>query len=276
MIGPVITLDIRSLGILKCGLAGGLLGLLMHLLSACSGGPGQGAVAARLSVLAASSLTEAFEALAERFEARHPGLDVLLTFAGSQALRTQLQHGARADLFASANPGHVRALARTGLVTRLTPFASGELAVIVPSANPAGITRFDQLPAARRIIVGQPAVPIGQYTHSLWQRAQAVHGQSFVERVRARIVSQESSARMLSAKVALGEADAAIVYRSDARATRGVRSVTVPDGLNVRAQYVLGEVATGASPAWARRFVAFVLAEEGQSTLQRFGFGVRR
>ena len=132
--------------------------LLAHLLLAgCSRGEAE---TATLRVFAASSLSDAFEELAQAFEKANPDTKVSLVFAGSQVLRLQIEQGAPASVFASANTEHVRALARTGRAQGAQVFAHNELVVIVPRDNPAGIHRFEELPRARRLVIGTETVPV--------------------------------------------------------------------------------------------------------------------
>lgn len=171
-----------------------------------------------LTVFAASSLTEAFREAAGGFEERRAGVEVVLAFAGSQALRLQIEHGADFDVFASANLGHVRALAEAGLATDPQVFATSELAVVVPPDNPARIKSFGDLVRAERLVLGAEAVPVGAYAREALARADADGGwgAGFGAAALERVVSHESSARLARTRVELGEADAAIVYRADA------------------------------------------------------------
>jgi molybdate transport system substrate-binding protein len=225
-----------------------------------------------LSVFAASSLTEAFGDLESQFEAQNPGVDVRLTFAGSQVLRLQLESGANADVFASANEEHMKALVESGLVAEPTAFARNELVVIVPKDAPRAIDSFAQLPKAKRLVVGNDNVPIGRYTQAMLERARPVLGDAFVQSVAAHVVSKEDNVRLVRAKVELGEADAAIVYRTDASASDAVGVVEIPDAINVRASYPIGRVVSSRHPAEAKRFIAFIETEAGRSTLHRHGF----
>ena len=196
-------------------------------------------------VFAASSLTEAFEALEPTFEAAHPGVDVQLVLAGSQTLRVQIEQGATADVFASAAPVHSDALARAGLLDDPRPFARNHLVVVVPADAPADFDALDDLPRAERIVLGAPEVPVGIYAREMLTRAEAAYGPRFAERVRAHVVSEEPNVRLVLSKVELGEADAAIVYRTDAAAAKNVRTIEVPAELDVHvwASRFLGDLA---------------------------------
>ena len=225
-----------------------------------------------LTVFAASSLTEAFEGLERGFERSHPEVDVRLVLAGSQVLRMQLEQGARADVFASADEGHMRALVEAGHVLGGSTFAHNSLALIVPPDNPAAIERFAQLDRAQRLVLGSPSVPVGRYAREALGRAQAHLGADFVMRVTSRIASEEPNERLVRAKVELGEADAALVYRTDGLASKRVKLIAIPPALNVRASYPIGVLAASARPGLADGFLAFVHSAEGQRILTRHGF----
>jgi len=227
-----------------------------------------------LQVFAASSLTEAYEDLARGFEARHPNVAVQLTFAGSQALRLQIEQGADADVFASADERHMRALVELGDVVTSFVFARNELAVIVPLDDPAGIETFADLPEADSIVIGVESVPIGAYTRTLLENASAAYGAAFAEAVWQRVVSEESNVRLVRAKVELGEADAAIVYLTDAAASDAVRTVAIPAEVNVASAYYLGRVERTPRTEAADLFLDYVRSPAGRAALAARGFVV--
>jgi molybdate transport system substrate-binding protein len=234
----------------------------------CSGG----APSSQLTVYAASSLTEAFGDMETLFERAHPGIDVAITFAGSQVLRIQIEEGAPADAFASANPEHMQALVDAGLVRSARVFAHNELVLIVPSDDPAGIETFDDLPDAERLVLGTAEVPVGRYARRVLAAADSLVRPGFEAAVMRHLVSEESNVRLARSKVELGEADAAIVYRTDAALSDAVRTIPIPKTLNVRADYLIGVVAGGASSDLADAWIATVLSPEGQAVLERYGF----
>ncbi len=158
-----------------------------------------------LTVLAASSLTEALGTIEGDLERASPALSLSTTFAGSQVLRLQIEQGAPADVFLSADEAHVDALLRAGLVVEPVLFAHNELVVIVPPSNPAGIESLEDLPRARRLVIGDASVPVGRYTRAMLARA------GLADAVLPNVVSEESNVRLVRAKVELGEADAAVV-----------------------------------------------------------------
>ncbi|MEM7155964.1 MAG: molybdate ABC transporter substrate-binding protein [Myxococcota bacterium] len=251
-----------------------LRGALASLVGSASGCQRQEAPAVPLTVFAASSLTDVLGALEPEFEAANPDVDVALSFAGSQVLRLQIEASAPADVFLSADPTHVQALVDAGRVEAGQVFARNELVVIVPPDNPAGIESLADLPRAQRLVVGTAQVPVGRYTATLLRRANERYGADFEAKVRASVVSEESNVRLVRAKVELGEADAAIVYRSDARASDRVRVVSVPPELNVVASYEVGVVSAAAHSEQGRRFVGFLRSAAAATALRKHGFVV--
>lgn len=225
-----------------------------------------------LRIYAASSLTEAFQALKRGFQAKHPGVHVSLTFAGSQVLRLQLTQGARADAFASANLQHMEALRKAGLIHTSRVFAHNELVLIVPPGT-SSIRTFADLPKAKRLVVGTPYVPIGAYSRAMLKRAASHYGEAFVRKVKSRIVSEESNVRLVRAKVALGEADAALVYRTDAISFKQVTSLSIPKKVNIRAAYSQGLLTQRPT---ARRWQAYLSSKQAQEVLKAHGFLVKR
>ena len=221
------------------------------------------------TVFAASSLTEAFTAMGAAFERVEGGATPAFAFAGSQSLRLQITHGAAADIFASANRTHLDALKSSGTIATPELLAYNELVLIVPKDNPSGIRTFDDLPRARRLVIGAPGVPIGEYTEELLRRSEPVLGSDFVSSVRSRVVSKESNVRLVRAKVELGEADAAIVYRTDLSAQ--VEAIPIPDSVNVRARYELAPVLPVRNDATGR-WMKFVRSPEGREILNQHGF----
>lgn len=224
-----------------------------------------------LEVLAASSLTDAVADLESAFERAHPDIDVRARVAGSQTLRLQIEQGVPADVFLSANAEHMLALVESGHVVNSTVFAHSALALIVPTDNPAGITGLADLPRAKRLVLGAGAVPIGQYTAALLERAEDAYGPGFVEAVEAGVVSREHSVRLARARVVLGEADAAIVYQTDTDAD-GITAVPIPAALNPTADYHLGLIEP-TSPA-ATLWVEFMASAEGCRVLSDHRFVV--
>ncbi|MEL6543002.1 MAG: molybdate ABC transporter substrate-binding protein [Myxococcota bacterium] len=220
-----------------------------------------------VTVFAAASLTEAFEAIARDFERAHPGVEVRLNFAGSQSLRTQLENGARADVFASANPAHMRALVEEGLARAPQTFATNALVVTTPADNPAEIGTFSELNRAQSIVLAGEAVPAGVYADRVLKAARGSLGDAFVAEVWEHVVSRENDVRATLQKVVLGEADAAMVYATDARSA-DLPEVEIPAELNVRAAYPIAPISVRGED-----FARFVGSAAAQERLRSLGFG---
>jgi molybdate transport system substrate-binding protein len=225
-----------------------------------------------LVVFEAASLKDAFASVAARFQAAHPGTKVVPNAAGSQELRAQIEHGAPADVFASADRRHMDALVAAKLVEAPAVFTCNQLVVVTRPGLDAVKTLGD-LPHAQRVVVGAPEVPVGAYTAKMLDDATRVYGPDFRKRVDDRIVSRELNVRQVLAKVLLGEADAAIVYASDAVAARGkLRVVPVPTALNPIAEYPVAVVRGSRHPALARAFMELLKGPTGATALQDAGF----
>jgi molybdate transport system substrate-binding protein len=193
-------------------------------------------------------------------ERENPGVKVRFNFAGSQELRTQIEHGAPADVFASADTRHMEAARAEGLVDSPAFFATNSPVIAVPADNPAKVHALADLARVKRLVIGAPEVPIGAYTLAILEQA--------------RVVSRELNVRQVLTKVTLGEADAGIVYRTDARSAGDtVRLVEIPPEVNVVADYVIATVARAPNPELARQWVALVRGPTGQAALAAAGFG---
>lgn len=224
-----------------------------------------------VTVYAASSLREAFTALAAELERAHPGVEVELEFAGSQALRTRIEQGARADVFASADEAHMEALRAEGRVEAPAVFALGEPVIVVAAAED-DVRSLADLPKAKRIVLGAAEVPIGRYADTILDRAGASLGGDFKRRVEARVVSREPNVRQVLAKVRLGEADAAIVYRTDAMAAPDeLRVIAIPAAANVVARYPIARLVDAPHPGLAGAWLQLVFSAEGQRILRGAG-----
>jgi molybdate transport system substrate-binding protein len=232
-----------------------------------------------LTVFAAASLTESFSELARQFEAEHPGVKVVINFAGSQQLRAQLEQGAAADVFASANTKEMDSAIRASLLVSGTqqPFARNRLVVIFPEENPAMLATLSDLARpGLKLDVADKAVPVGQYTLDALEKMSRspLYGPGFESAVLKNVVSYENDVKAVVSKVSLGEADAGFVYETDV--TPGVaprlRTIDIPDEFNVLATYPIAPLADAPQPALAKEFIDLVISNEGQQILSRYGF----
>lgn len=228
-----------------------------------------------LVVFAAASLTDAFTEIGEKFEREHPGVTVSFNFAGSQSLRTQIEEGAPADVFASANQTEMDALITGGQVAKGTPhvFLSNRLVVILPAANPAGLMTLEDLAKSGiKLVLAAEEVPVGRYTRDALEKMNGPFGAGFKEAVLANVVSNEDNVRQVVAKVQLGEADAGIVYTSDAVAASELETIEISTELNVVAEYPIATLTQSPGADLADAFIAYVLSADGQAVLQKWGF----
>ncbi|HRA49160.1 MAG TPA: molybdate ABC transporter substrate-binding protein [Thermomicrobiales bacterium] len=232
----------------------------------------------KLMVFAAASLTESFNAMKDRLEATNPGLEITYNFAGSQALVTQLTEGSPADVFASANGSQMQAAQEAGVLAGApVDFAQNSLAVIVPKENPAGIATYADLgKPGIKLVVAQADVPVGNFARQSVCKAAldtTTYGDDFVAGVRANIVSEEDNVKAVASKVALGEADAGIVYITDitSEIVDQVQVIEIQASVNVVATYPIAPVRDG-NAELAAAFIAYVTGPEGQAILQESGF----
>lgn len=230
-----------------------------------------------LTVFAAASLTESFAQVKTNFERANPGVRVEYNFAGSQALVAQLTQGARADVFASADGPNMDAAVKAGVIAG-TPstFVRNKLVLILPKDNRAGIrTLQDLAKPGIKFVTGQESVPVGRYTLQVLDNYGKLpeYGADFRARVQRNIVSQEDNVKAIVQKVGRGEADAGVVYATDAQAARDqLTLIEIPDAQNVVAAYPVAVVKDARQAALAQRFVDYLLSTEGQTTLGTYGF----
>ncbi len=228
-----------------------------------------------LTVFAAASLTDAFTEIGENFQKANPNVTVSFNFAGSQALRTQIEEGAPADVFASASGKEMDALITDSFVTKESShiFLHNKLVVILPADNPAGIDSLEDLANPRlKIVLAAEEVPVGNYSRQALDLMNASFGTDFKDKVLANVVSYEDNVRQVVAKIQLGEADAGIVYTSDAVTAPELQTIEIPNELNVIAKYPIALLVESANGELAQAFVNYVFSEEGLAIFQKWGF----
>jgi len=211
-----------------------------------------------LTIYAAASLTEVFKTL-------DPVQNY--SFAGSNALETQIRNGAPADVFASAAPLNAERLFKSGLVDKPVTFTANRLALIVPKSNPAGITSiYDLRSKPVKLVVAAPAVPVGGYTLTVLRKMG-------LSSVLGKVVSRESDVKAVTGKVALGQADAGFVYVTDARPVSDqVTVIRIPAWAQPRVRYEIAVVSKSSNKAAAQAWVKMVLSAKGQNALKNAGF----
>jgi len=251
-------------------------------LSACGGSSGTGTSATpapvTLNVFAAASLQAAFTKIGTQFHAAHSNVTTTFNFAGSDALATQINQGAPADVFASANAAQMDVVVKAGSVegTQAKTFAHNRLVVVLPKDNPGQITTLQDLATSgKRVVLAAKTVPVGGYALTFLTNASAdpSFGSSYQADVLKNVVSYEADVKSVLAKVSLGEADAGIVYTTDAAAAADKTStLDIPDALNVIATYPIAPVKASKNASVAQQFVAYVAGTDGQAVLASYGF----
>ncbi|HEY0493273.1 MAG TPA: molybdate ABC transporter substrate-binding protein [Candidatus Dormibacteraeota bacterium] len=230
-----------------------------------------------LTVFAAASLSSAFPAVAAGLGKAHPEIVIRFNFAGTQTLVTQIESGAPADVFASADQAHMNILKTESKVNTPVVFAQNKLAIIVPSRNPAGLTRaFDLSRSGVKLDIASPAVPAGASARLMLGKLAAQPGapSGFITAALKNVVSQEDNVEAVVTRVALGEADAGIVYLSDLSTPNGkkVRNISIPDLANVINIYPVAVVRASTHSSQAKQFVDYLTGAEGQAILRQHGF----
>jgi molybdate transport system substrate-binding protein len=233
----------------------------------------------QLNVFAAASLTEPFGEIGKLFETDHPGATAVFNFAGSQQLAQQIIQGAPADVFASANKTQMKAVIDAGGIVSGTQqsFTKNRLVVIYPQDNPAGLKELKDLAnPGLKLILAAKEVPVGGYSLDFLDKATAdpAFGATFKEDVLKNVVSYEDNVKSVLTKVALGEADAGIVYTSDisGQYASNVGRLDIPDALNVIASYPIAPVKESKNPDLAQAFIDLVLSAKGQEILEKYNF----
>lgn len=229
------------------------------------GAPTEAELSGELTIYAAASLRGAFDELATEFEERHPSVEVRPTvYDGSSTLAKQLAEGAPADVFASADERNMRTLEDAGLVTDDSVFATNTLVLAVPAGNPADIRGLSELDdPGLTVVLCAPEVPCGAAARQLLSNAG----------IEASVDSYEQNVTAVLTKVAAGEADAGLVYVTDAATSSEVDTVETAGAERVVNRYPIAALDSATNRAAADAFVAFVLGDEGQRVLAARGFG---
>ena len=217
----------------------------------------------KVTVLAAASLQKAFEEIEKTVEKDNPGLDVTFDFQGSQDLVSSLASGNSADVLATANNSTMKTAAEQKLVGNQTEFATNVLTLIVPKGNPKKITGLDSSLDGANLVICAPEVPCGEATKKLAE----------AQGITLKPVSEEQKVTDVRGKVESGEADAGIVYTTDAAAAKDkADKIDIPDG-GVVNHYPIAQTAEPENPAGAQVFIDAVTGKAGQEILAKHGFG---
>lgn len=231
-----------------------------------------------LTVFTAASLTGAFGEIGQIYE-NETNIDVVFNFDGSQVLRTQIDNGAYADVFASANTKQMNALKAEELMNNssVSIFTRNKISLIIPKDNPAKIKNLTDLAKPGvKIVIGTKDVPVGDYAIQIINKLgnDSAYGPEYKKKVMDNIVSQETTVSHVVTKIALGEADVGFAYVSDVTEDLAgkVDKIEIPDEYNVIGQYPIGILKESKYPVESEEFINLVESERGRSVLEKYGF----
>ena len=231
-----------------------------------------------LTVFTAASLTGAFTEIGQMYK-NETNINVVFNFDGSQVLRTQIENGAYADIFVSANAKQMNLMKNEGFMNNssITVFTKTKPVIIVPKDNPAKIQNISDLAKPGiKIVIGTKDVPIGDYTHQILAKLanDSAFGPEFTKKVMANVVSNETNVNYITSKVALGEADAGVAYKSDITKDLAAKitKIEIPEKYNVIAEYPTGVLKQSKYPAQAQEFINLVKSDKGMAVLEKYGF----
>ncbi len=230
-----------------------------------------------VSVFAAASLRESFEAAGRAFAAK-TGTDVTFNFGGSDTLEEQIAEGAPADVFASANKTQMQKAADGGFIAgEPRVFARNQLVIVMPKNNPGKITgAADLARGGVKLVLAAPTVPVGNYARTTFANLAKLpeYGAAYEAAVASNVVSNEVDVKAVVTKVSLGEADAGVCYLTDVTPSvaKSVSTLAFPAGTAPEATYPIAIVKASKNPAGAQAFIDFILSADGQAFLKERGF----
>ena len=229
-----------------------------------------------LTILAASSLIDAFGELGKTFEKQNEGVTVKQSFESSSTLLTQIQQGAPADVFASAAQEEMDTAVKDGLVAgKPEVFVKNREIIMVPKDNPTSIKKFrDVANPGVKLALAQKDVPAADYALEILDKANAQYGSSFKKDVLSNMVSREADVRASVNRVVVGDADATFGYASDytVDVRDRVKVVQIPPDLNIIATYPIAALQDAEDPELAKKWVELVTSKEGQRVLKKWNF----
>jgi molybdate transport system substrate-binding protein len=257
--------------------------MLMIVLTGCSNSPTASPTAAAtippqtisLKIYAPSSLTDAAKDLTAAFEAANPGVKLAIEFGHTPTQRLQFTQGATGDVFITASQKDMDdAVADETVASGVARvFATNQLVVILPANNSANLQTLEDLAKPGvRLLVAVVDTPIGSVTLTMLGKMDKQFGAGYKDKVLANVVSNESGVKPIVSKIKLGEADAGIVYVTDAVSAPDLKTITIPPELNMVMQLNVAPIAKAANPDQAASFTAFLMSSEGQAILKKWGF----
>ena len=264
----LVCVSLMLLGVVSCGGGAGS--------DSGSGGGGKKQQGGTLTILAASSLIDAFGELGKTFEKQNEGVTVKQSFESSSTLLTQIQQGAPADVFASAATEEMDTAVEDGLVAgKPQVFVKNREIIMVPKDNPADITEFEDVAnPGVKLALAQKDVPAADYALQILDKANAQYGDAFEKKVLSNVVSREADVRASVNRVVVGDADATFGYASDYTVDirDRVKVVPIPPDLNIIATYPIAALKDAEHPGLAKKWVELVTSKYGQRVLEKWNF----
>lgn len=225
-----------------------------------------------LMVFTAASLTDLVQEYAKNFEANNPGVTVKVNAAGTQQLRTQLEQGATADVFLSADVSHINALKEEKLVREPVVLAHNSIVLIVSEKSDFQPTSLADLTKPHRLVLANEQVPAGKYARKVLENLNALYGPDYKEKVFKNVVSEETDVRQVLTKVSLGEADCGMVYATDAKIGENIKVVGIPEEYNVVTDYLGAVVTESPQPELAQSLLDGL--KNDKVLWEKYGFNV--
>jgi molybdate transport system substrate-binding protein len=228
-----------------------------------------------ITVFAASSLTDAFKEAATKFQEKNPKTKVTFSFGSSSSLATQINEGAPADVFASADTAQMKVVTDKGNAADPTIFVTNLPTIVVPRSGSPVTSFADLAKSGIKLVLAGPEVPVGKYARDVLTNASKSSGgisPDFSDKVLANLKSNEANVRAVLTKIQLGEADAGMVYSSDTVAAPDLQKIEIATENNVVAKYPVAALSQTRDAELSQAFIAYVLSPEGQAILQKCGF----
>jgi molybdate transport system substrate-binding protein len=231
-----------------------------------------------LTVFTAASLTGAFGEIGQA-RRNETNISVAFNFDDSQSLRIQIENGAYADIFTSANKKQMNAVKADGIMndSSVIIFTNNKLSLVVPKYNPEKISNLTDLAKpGLRIVVGTKDVPVGDYAMQIINKLgnDSAYGSEYKKNVLANVISQETNVNYVVTKAALGEADVGFAYISDVTENlmSKVHKIEIPDEYNVIAEYLIGILKDSKYSAESEKFIELVTSDKGKTIMEKYGF----
>jgi molybdenum ABC transporter molybdate-binding protein len=225
--------------------------------------------------LIAANATDPFNDFIEEFEKEHPEVNVEATFAGTQIIRTQLEQGAKADLFLSADLEHIEAVKQQGLIDEFFPVSNNRVVIVIPKDDRIGIHSLEDLATKKmKLVIGTDNVPIGKYTRQIFENAKVKYGDDFATKVMSNVVSFETNVKQVLQKVALGEAEAGLVYPTDVTPEflNKVTIIDIPKEYNVVATNYISVPNKAPNKELAEEIMRMMLSDKGQEIFVKYKY----